>query len=208
MQAGASARTLGRLPVPCPKCGTAPRRLERVAPVPVPTRRRRHELSCNRKLLVENAHEPCHTGVVHGASLGEQHAQARDTRGNWELLFRPPETSVAGLPGESTAFAHIEGPSEELAGGTCFTLIDPNTHFACVQDCMWWMSFIPTGAESCIGWPARRVGLSDGVCVERVRVDVGEVEPIVAAVAGACGIHPPEARDPLSREGARGQTST
>ena len=30
--------------------------------------------------------------------------------------------------------------------------------------------------------PACRVGLSDGVCVERVRVDVGEVEPILAAV--------------------------
>ena len=115
------------------------------------TRRQRYELACNWKLLIDNAHEAYHTGVVHCASLGEQYAEARDTRGNWEVLFHPLERSVAVLPGESTAFPHIEGLNEELAGGTCFTLLYPNTHFACVQDCMWWMSFIPTGAHSCIG---------------------------------------------------------
>ena len=132
----------------------------------VTTRRQRYELACNWKLLIDNAHEAYHTGVVHCASLGEQFAEARDTRGNWELLFHPLETSVAVLPGESTAFPHIDGLSEELASGTCFTLLYPNTHFACVQDCMWWMSFIPAGAQSCIGevgfcFPRATVGRSD-----------------------------------------------
>ena len=36
--------------------------------------------------------------------------------------------------------------------------------------------------EDAFDLPARRTGLSDGVGVERVRVDVGEVEPTVAAV--------------------------
>ena len=115
------------------------------------TRRIRYELACNWKLLIENAHEAYHTGVVHDTSLGEQYAETLDTHGNWEVLFHPLETSVAVLPGERTAFPHIAGLSEELAGGTCFTLLYPNTHFACVQDCMWWMAFIPSGPQRCIG---------------------------------------------------------
>lgn len=136
------------------------------------TRRRRYELACNWKLLIDNAHEAYHTGVVHCASLGEQHAEARETRGNWELLFHPLETSVAVLPGESTAFPHIGGLSEELAGGTCFTLLYPNTHFACVQDCMWWMSFIPTGARSCIG--------EVGFCFPRATVARADFDEVVS----------------------------
>ena len=114
------------------------------------TRRREYRLACNWKLLLDNAHEAYHTGVVHSASIGEQHAEALDTRGNWEVLFHPLETSVAVLPGERTAFPHIAGLGDALAGGTNFTLLYPNTHFACVQDCMWWMTFIPTGAQSCL----------------------------------------------------------
>ena len=72
---------------------------------------------------------------MHCASLGEQYTEARDTHGNREVLFHPLETSVAVLPGESTAFPHIDGLSEELTSGTWFTLLCPNTHFACVQDC-------------------------------------------------------------------------
>ena len=135
------------------------------------TRRQRYDLACNWKLLIDNAHEAYHTGVVHRASLGEQYAEARDTRGNWELLFHPLETSVAVLPDESTAFPHIDGLSEELAGGTCFTLLYPNTHFACVQDCMWWMSFIPTGAQSCIG--------EVGFCFPRATVGRGDFDEVV-----------------------------
>ena len=115
------------------------------------TRRRRYDLACNWKLLIENAHEAYHTGVVHSATLGEQHAEVLETRGNWEALFHPLETSVAVLPGESTAFPHMAGLSDELTRGTFFTLLYPNTHFACVQDCMWWMTFIPAGAQRCIG---------------------------------------------------------
>ena len=136
------------------------------------TRRRRYELGCNWKLLIDNAHEAYHTGVVHRDSIGEQHADALETRGNWEVLFHPLETSVAVLPGESTAFAHIEGLSEELTDGTCFTLLYPNTHFACVQDCMWWMSFVPVGAERCIG--------EVGFCFPRATVARPDFEDMVS----------------------------
>ena len=135
------------------------------------TRRRRYELACNWKLLLDNAHEAYHTGVVHNTSLGEQHAEALDTCGNWEVLFHPLETSVAILPGESTAFPHIGGLSAALAGGTHFTLLYPNTHFACVQDCMWWMSFIPTGAESCVA--------EVGFCFPRTTVARADFDEVV-----------------------------
>ena len=136
------------------------------------TRRRRYDLACNWKLLIENAHEAYHTGVVHSATLGEQHAEVLETRGNWEALFHPLETSVAVLPGESTAFPHIAGLSDDLAGGTFFTLLYPNTHFACVQDCMWWMTFIPTGAQRCIG--------EVGFCFPRSTVARADFDEVVS----------------------------
>ena len=116
----------------------------------VVTRRSRYELGCNWKLIVDNAHEAYHTGVVHGGSIGAQQADALETRGNWEALFHPLEHSVAVLPGEMTSFEHIDGLEGDLGHGTHFTLLCPNTQFACVQDCMWWMTLIPLGPERCI----------------------------------------------------------
>ena len=138
----------------------------------VVTRRSRYELGCNWKLLIDNAHEAYHTGMVHGASIGAQTATVRDTRGNWEVLFHPLEHSVAVLPGESTSFPHIEGLGDELAHGTNFTLLYPNTQFACVQDCMWWLSFIPAGAQRCFA--------EVGFCFPRSTAERDDFDEVVA----------------------------
>ena len=136
----------------------------------VVTRRSDYVLDCNWKLLVDNAHEAYHTGTVHKTSIGMQEADVLDTHGNWESLFHPLEHSVAVMPGEGTPFPFITGLTEELAGGTYFTLLYPNTQFACVQDCMWWLTLAPLSAQRC--------SIRVGFCFPKTTVerpDFGEV---------------------------------
>jgi len=105
--------------------------------------RRDYEVACNWKLLIENAMEEYHTGTVHHASLGQQYAVQEETRGHWDAIYIPQETSIAVLPGETAPFPPVTGLTGRPAHGTYFTLLHPATQFACTQDCMWWLRVVP-----------------------------------------------------------------
>ena len=125
-------------------------------------RRLDYDVACNWKLLVENAMEEYHTGTVHRASLGQQYAVQEETRGHWDAIHIPQETSIAVLPGETAPFPPIPGLTGRAAEGTYFTMLHPSTQFACTQDCMWWLRILPLG-------PARS-RLEVGFCFPRTTV--------------------------------------
>lgn len=110
-------------------------------------RRETYDVPCNWKVLAENALEEYHTGTVHAGSLGQQHSTAVETTGNWCALFIPQESSIAVLPGETAPFAHIPSLEGQPRDGTFFTMLYPNTQFACTQDCMWCVTFHPVAVE-------------------------------------------------------------
>ena len=117
----------------------------------VVARRSEYELACNWKLVMEIASEDYHTGTVHRTSVGTQLAYALDdTHGHWQCLRLPRETSIGVLPGETTVLPHIADLPPALAGGTNFLLVYPNSCFGCVQDCMWWVTFMPLGPQRCV----------------------------------------------------------
>jgi phenylpropionate dioxygenase-like ring-hydroxylating dioxygenase large terminal subunit len=135
-------------------------------------KRVRYEVGCNWKLLVENAMEEYHTGTVHRGSLGQQHSLPEETRGAWDALFIPQATSIAVLPGEAAPFPHIATLAGRPASGSYFTMVYPNTQFACTQDCMWWLTFRPLGPE--------RTGLTVGFCFPETTVARPDFEREVA----------------------------
>ena len=87
--------------------------------------------------------EEYHTGTVHHASLGQQHAVQEETRGHWDAIHIPQETSIAVLPGETAPFPHLPGLTGRPARGTYFTILHPATQLACTQDAMWWLRIVP-----------------------------------------------------------------
>ena len=89
-----------------------------------------------------------------------------------ESNFIPSETSIAILPGEDTPLPHVPDLAEELRGGTHFTLLYPNTQFACVQDCMWWLTIVPLGPGRCLN----RLGF----CFPKSSVERPEFDAAVA----------------------------
>lgn len=110
-------------------------------------RRETFDVPCNWKVLAENALEEYHTGTVHASSLGQQHSVPVESSGHWCALFVPGETSISILPGETTVFPHIRSLEGQPAEGTYFTMLYPNTQFACTQDSMWCVTFHPLGPE-------------------------------------------------------------
>ena len=137
------------------------------------TRHSTYELACNWKLITDIASEDYHTGTVHRLSVGTQVAYALDdTHGDWQCLRLPREASIGVLPGEATVLPHIADLPPGLAGGTNFLLIYPNTCFGCVQDCMWWVSFMPLGPDRCIN--------DVGFCFPRSTVERPDFEEVVS----------------------------
>jgi choline monooxygenase len=111
----------------------------------------RHEIlcRCNWKLLVENALETYHTGLVHARTVGAQTSVTPATQGEWVALQVLSRTSVAVLS-ESPPFPTIAGLSEAAQAGTYFTMILPTTQLACAQDCMWWLAMRPLAVDRTI----------------------------------------------------------
>jgi len=101
---------------------------------------------CNWKMLVENALESYHTGLVHARTVGAQTSESPTTRGQWVTLQVLSQTSVAVLTDEPP-FPAIEGLSAAAQRGTYFTMILPTTQFACAQDCMWWLAMRPLAPD-------------------------------------------------------------
>lgn len=110
-------------------------------------RRRDYRVRANWKLIAENAMEAYHTGTVHSASLGQQAACELETSGHWDAIQVLDDASIGVLPGQQAPFPPVPGLSEEARRGTFFTTLHPNTQFACVQDCMWWLTFHPLCAD-------------------------------------------------------------
>jgi len=116
------------------------------------------EARCNWKLLLENAMETYHTGIVHAATVGAQRGVSFPTEGEWLAIQVLSAQSIAVL-GQEPPFPRIEGLSEQSLAGTYFTLIQPTTQFACAQDCIWWLAVRPVAVDRSV--------LSVGGCFPR-----------------------------------------
>ena len=101
------------------------------------------EPDCNWKLILENAMETYHTGVVHRQSVGAQQSRTLPTTGDWHCIQVTSGRSIATLPGTAPSFPPIEGLDDDARQGTYFTVLHPALQFAVAQDCMWWLNVTP-----------------------------------------------------------------
>jgi len=121
------------------------------------------EVKCNWKMLLENAMESYHTGLVHAATVGPQQSVSFPTQGEWEVIQVLSDQSIGVMAGDPP-FPSIDGLSEQSRKGTYFTLIQPTTQFACAQDCIWWLSVRPIAVD--------RSMLSVGGCFPKRYLDM------------------------------------
>ncbi|MCU1365917.1 MAG: aromatic ring-hydroxylating dioxygenase subunit alpha [Ilumatobacteraceae bacterium] len=105
------------------------------------------EPRCNWKLILENAMETYHTGVVHRASVGAQQSRTLETRGDWKCIQVTSGRSIATLPGTEPPFPPIDGLDEDAQKGTYFTVLHPACQFAVAQDCLWWLNVTPVAHD-------------------------------------------------------------
>ncbi len=105
------------------------------------------EPRCNWKLILENAMETYHTGIVHRATVGAQQSRTIQTKGNWLCIQVISGRSIATLPGTTPPFPPIEGLDEDARMGTYFTVINPACQFAVAQDCLWWLNVTPVAED-------------------------------------------------------------
>lgn len=101
------------------------------------------ETQCNWKLLLENAMETYHTGVVHKATVGAQQSRTLATVGDWICIQVISGRSIATLSDSIPPFPPISGLDDEARMGTYFTVVLPTCQFAFSQDCMWWLNVTP-----------------------------------------------------------------
>jgi phenylpropionate dioxygenase-like ring-hydroxylating dioxygenase large terminal subunit len=121
------------------------------------------ETRCNWKLLLENAMETYHTGIVHAATVGAQSSVTFPTRGEWLCIQVQSDSSIAVLDRTGPApFEPIPGLDADGRRGTYFTLIHPTTQFAASQDCLWWLAVRPLACDRSL--------LSLGGCFPRSRL--------------------------------------
>lgn len=121
------------------------------------------EPRCNWKLILENAMETYHTGVVHKDSVGAQQSRSLATRGQWHCIQVVSGRSIATLPGAPPPFPAIAGLDEDAQQGTYFTVIHPACQFAVAQDCLWWLNVLPIAHD--------RSRLEIGGCFPQAVVD-------------------------------------
>jgi phenylpropionate dioxygenase-like ring-hydroxylating dioxygenase large terminal subunit len=99
--------------------------------------------NCNWKLILENAMETYHTGIVHKNTVGKQSSRTLDTRGEWLCIQVISGRSIATLPGQAPPFPQIEGLDDDALQGTYFTVLHPACQLVMAQDCMWWLNVTP-----------------------------------------------------------------
>jgi phenylpropionate dioxygenase-like ring-hydroxylating dioxygenase large terminal subunit len=121
------------------------------------------ECGCNWKLLLENAMETYHTGIVHRDSVGAQVSRTIATRGEWLCIQVVSGRSIATLPGQAPPLPPIGGLDEDALKGTYFTVIHPACQFAVAQDCMWWLNVLPLSHDRSV--------LEVGGCFPRPVID-------------------------------------
>jgi choline monooxygenase len=98
---------------------------------------------CNWKLILENAMETYHTGILHRDTVGRQESRTLATAGEWRGIQVISGRSIATLPGTPPPFPTIDGLDEDARMGTYFTVLHPACQFAVAQDCMWWLNVTP-----------------------------------------------------------------
>ena len=123
---------------------------------------------CNWKLLLENAMETYHTGIVHKNTVGAQQSRTLQTEGDWLCIQVISGRSIATLPGTTPPFEPIEGLDDDARQGTYFTVIHPTCQFAVAQDSMWWLNVTPISHE--------RSSLEIGGCFPDSVIDLPDFE--------------------------------
>lgn len=107
------------------------------------------EARCNWKLVLENAMETYHTGIVHRDTVGAQVQRPIPTAGNWHCMQVLSDCSIGTLDKGVPPFPPIEGLDDDARRGTYFTVIHPTCQFAVAQDCMWWLNVTPLAHDRC-----------------------------------------------------------
>ncbi len=105
------------------------------------------EPRCNWKVILENAMETYHTGVVHRATVGAQQSRSLPTVGEWKCIQVTSGRSIATLPGTPPPFPPIAGLDDDAQQGTYFTVIHPTLQLAVAQDCLWWLNVTPVAHD-------------------------------------------------------------
>ena len=105
------------------------------------------DCACNWKLLLENAVEAYHTGLVHRDSVGAQRSRDIETEGDWVCLQVLSDRSIATLPGDAPGLPAIEGLDADGRAGTYFTILAPACQLVFAQDCLWWLSVRPVAHD-------------------------------------------------------------
>ncbi len=100
-------------------------------------------VACNWKLILENAMETYHTGVVHKATVGAQTQRPIPTTGDWLCMQVMSTRSIGTMNATVPPLPQIEGLDEDARQGTYFSVIHPTVQFAVSQDCMWWLNVTP-----------------------------------------------------------------
>ena len=83
------------------------------------------EPRCNWKLILENAMETYHTGIVHKGTVGAQQSRTLPVAGDWLCIQVISGRSIATLPGAEPPFPPIPGLDDDARQGTYFTVILP-----------------------------------------------------------------------------------
>ena len=127
------------------------------------------EPRCNWKLILENAMETYHTGLVHRQTVGAQQSRTLTTQGEWKCIQVTSGRSIATLPGTEPPFPVIAGLDDDARQGTYFTVLHPALQFAVAQDCMWWLNVTPIAHDHSVleiggCFPADVVAAADFEC--------------------------------------------
>ena len=105
------------------------------------------EVACNWKLLLENAMETYHTGIVHRDTVGAQTQRPIAATGEWLCMQVLSDRSIATMDTSAMPFPMIDGLDGDARQGTYFTVIHPTCQFAIAQDSMWWLNVTPVAAD-------------------------------------------------------------
>ncbi|KXV03519.1 (2Fe-2S)-binding protein [Caballeronia megalochromosomata] len=125
--------------------------------------------ACNWKMLLENAMETYHTGLVHARTVGAQISLTFPGGSNWHAIQVQSDVSTAVLDKSAPPpFPQIDGLSDIARKGTFFTLIEPLTQLVFAQDCMWWLAVHPVAADRSV--------LSVGGCFPRAYTEMPDFD--------------------------------
>jgi phenylpropionate dioxygenase-like ring-hydroxylating dioxygenase large terminal subunit len=100
-------------------------------------------VACNWKLILENAMETYHTGVVHRDTVGAQTQRPIPTKGDWLCMQVMSTRSIGTMNATVPPLPQIAGLDDDAKQGTYFSVIHPTVQFAVSQDCMWWLNVTP-----------------------------------------------------------------